>query len=117
MGRNTRAGQLRQDQLPVGNDLCQIAELNTPDQFLCTERPLPCGTPNIDAVGVQYQNPCIAGRKRLTKPVKAHLVIGGHEYAGLLIRISEGIQTGINREFHTSHTPTGLDTSEAIRPR
>ena len=43
-------------------------------------------------------------------------VIGSHGYPGLLMGVSNGIQTGINSEFHTAHTPPGLDTSETIGP-
>ena len=75
----------------MGHYMFYPAGLDTPDQFLCTECPFPCRTPDIDAFGVQHQDPCMAAGEGLAEPVKTHLIIGRDKNGVLSAGIPKGI--------------------------
>ena len=116
MGRNSWTRQLGQDQIPVADNAAQTAGLNTLYQFCGPKGPLSCGTPDVNTLGVQNEEPRVEPWKGLAQSVETHLVIGRDQNRGLIMGRAQCIKTRFYGVAHSSNPPTDLDASQPIGP-
>ena len=89
--RNAGSRQLGQDEFSMGNDLFQIIPFCLTDHFFTGKILFPGRTPDIDAPGVQHQQPGVQAPQLLAKGIKTQLVIGRNQDDGIRIGMAHGI--------------------------
>ena len=98
----------------MGDDLYQTACLYAADKVPGSEGSLSRGTPHVDSIGVQDQDPGVPAGHYFPQAVKAHFVIGSDKDMGSFIGIAQGIKPGIHPVMHPPDPPACLKGAKAI---
>jgi hypothetical protein len=100
----------------VGYDPGQTAALYSTQEFLGSKGPLARGTPDVDPLGVQNQNPGITTGQCPPQIVKAHLIVGRDQHRVPFIRAAKCVEARIHSVMHAANPPPGFESPPMIRP-
>jgi len=83
--------------------------MNARGQLLRAEGPFTRGAPNIDAFGIQNQDPGIPPGQGLPEPVETHFIVSGDQDWRAIIGAAEGVEAGLDLIAHPSDPPADLE--------
>ncbi len=117
MCRNSRCSQLRDDDLPVGDDTGKPGCFDSADQFIGTERAFSGSAPDIDPFGIQHKDVRIESRKGRTQGIEAQCIIRRGKDRGFRSRVAEPVEARFNPVPDAVYTPAGKEMVEPVGKR
>jgi hypothetical protein len=116
VNRHTRGTQLGEDQPFVIHDFIESGLIDPVNQFFRAECAFSCGAPDIDAFGIENENPAVQIAEFLPQPVEGHFIIGGDKYIRIRRGTAETIQPGSDLIMHAADSPPGFPGTDSVFP-
>jgi hypothetical protein len=114
VGRHAGRAQLRHDDPAVIHPLGQSRRLYLGNELVRAEGALARRAPDIDAAGVEHQDPGVQPGQGRAQDVEAQLVIGTREYGRGRSRVSQRVQPGRYRVFVAPDPETHPDRAQPV---
>ncbi|MPM86274.1 hypothetical protein SDC9_133363 [bioreactor metagenome] len=115
--RNSGSAQLRHNQGAVRYQFGQARNGYPVDQFRRSERAFAGGAPDVDALGVEYQQPCVDSPQYPPQMVDGEFIVGGNQYRRFAGGVARRIDSGRDGIIHPSDIQAHPDRAEAVLPR
>ena len=114
MRGDARRAELRHNQRAMADNLRQPARFDATDDLVGAEGSLAGRAPDVDAVGVDHENPGVKPIEFAAQAIETQLVVRRHEHGRLCVGLPDGVQAGLDAVAHPPDAPAHLPSAEPI---
>ena len=116
MRRDPGCRQLRKDEAPVGDDLGEARLVHHPRHLVRREGPLAGGAPDVDASGVDHEEPRVGSMQGAAQDIEGELVVRGDEDGTGVVGGADSVEAGAHAVVVAPDAPAHPPGAEPVGP-